>query len=478
MSTGSDRLAAFKMLCERYWQVFKNVWAVRDKLDPPRRKEDELAFLPAHLELVETPVSAAPKWVARLIIMFAALALIWSILSEIDVVATGQGKIILSGYSKTIQPLENAIVNTVYVRNGQEVKQGDPLIKLTALGSESDLDQARTALKSAHLSKWRGENLVSALKQGELSAVSTFVQPQKITIDASDIADSQNLLMNQFLSWQSKDRQLSLLVQQRNTEINTINAQQRRAVNLLQIEQSKLKNLKELYDSRFITEHSYLEQKSSVLQLQSEVETNKSRIQEIEKSIAQTEEERVVNKQALIAETLESIRQANESIQQVSSEVAKTQQRNDLMLLTSPVDGTVQQLETHTINGVVTTAQPLMVIVPKEDVFEVDTLIQNKDIGFIRKGQDVVIKVEAFPYTRYGYLTGKVKSISYDAIEDEKLGLVFSALITIDQQKLNDTIDLSAGMSVSAEINTDKRTVIDYLLSPLKTKIDTSFRER
>ncbi|WP_166627806.1 HlyD family type I secretion periplasmic adaptor subunit [Thiopseudomonas denitrificans] len=478
MSKETSQLTAVKLLLLRYWQVFINVWAIRDKLDPPKRKDDELAFLPAHLELVETPVSVAPKWTARLIILFVFFALIWSVFSEVDVVATGQGKIIISGYSKTIQPLENSVVSAVYVRNGQDVKKGEPLIRLTAIGSESDLEQARTSLKSAYLAKWRGENLVKILEIKDISNIGTFMHPRDLVVTSDEIDESKNLLLNQFLTWQYKDQQLDLLMQQRNAEINTIKTQQQKAKSLLEIEQGKLENLGDLYESRFITEHSYLEQKATVLQLEADVKTNYSKVTEIEKSIAQTHEERMTNTQALISETLDSIRQANESINQASFEVEKNQQRNNLMLLTSPVDGTVQQLETHTINGVVTTAQPLMVIVPKEDFFEVDVLIQNKDIGFVRKGQGVIIKLDAFPYTRHGYLTGTIKSISYDAIEDEKMGLVYSSLISLDKQRLNGSIKLTAGLSVVAEINTDKRTVIDYLLSPLKTKIDTSFRER
>ena len=176
-----------------------------------------------------------------------------------------------------------------YVRNGQEVKKGEPLIKLTAIGSKSDLEQARTALKSAYLAKWRGENLVKALEIKDVKSISSFIQPEKIMISSDEITESRDILLNQFLSWESKDRQLELLIQQRNAEINTIKTQQIRVKSLLDIERKKLINLKDLYESRFITEHNYLEQKSTVLQLDSETRTNSSRISEIEKSIAQTQ---------------------------------------------------------------------------------------------------------------------------------------------------------------------------------------------
>lgn len=129
----------------------------------------------------------------------------------------------------------------------------------------------------------------------------------------------------------------------------------------------------------------------------------------------------------------------------------------------------------------VTAAQPIMVVVPNENQMEVEALLPNKDIGFVKAGQEVVIKIESFPYTRYGYLTGKVKSVSFDAVEHEQLGLVFAVLITLDQNYLTiegQKVYLTGGMNITAEIKTGKRRVIDYLLSPLQTKVDESLKER
>ena len=138
-------------------------------------------------------------------------------------------------------------------------------------------------------------------------------------------------------------------------------------------------------------------------------------------------------------------------------------------------------MSVHTIGGVVTAAQPLMIVVPKQDKLEVNAMISNQEIGFIHQGQEATIKVEAFPYTRYGYLTGRVKSISFDAIENEKVGLVFSAIIELDKDYLvidNHKVNLTAGMTVNAEIKTGRRSVMSYLLSPLQSTVSESFRER
>ncbi|PPT72754.1 hypothetical protein XarbCFBP8150_03295 [Xanthomonas arboricola] len=149
--------------------------------------------------------------------------------------------------------------------------------------------------------------------------------------------------------------------------------------------------------------------------------------------------------------------------------------------LRAPVAGTVQQLAVHTVGGVVTPAQALLVVVPSEDALEIEATVLNKDIGFVRPGKDVIVKVDSFPYSRYGYLTGKVVSVSHDAAQDEQLGLVFPARVKLERATLKiDGISarLNAGMSLSAEIKTGKRRVIDYLLSPFQQHTTEALRER
>lgn len=145
------------------------------------------------------------------------------------------------------------------------------------------------------------------------------------------------------------------------------------------------------------------------------------------------------------------------------------------------VAGTVQQLAVHTVGGIVTPVQALLVVVPSEDALEIEATVLNKDIGFVRPGKDVIVKVDSFPYSRYGYLTGKVVSVSHDAAQDEQLGLVFPARVKLEWATLKiDGISarLNAGMSLSAEIKTGKRRVIDYLLSPFQQHTTEALRER
>ena len=186
-------------------------------------------------------------------------------------------------------------------------------------------------------------------------------------------------------------------------------------------------------------------------------------------------------KQTYRRDLLEKLNETQETIQQITHEIDKNRERQEALLITSPVDGIVQELETFTEGGVVTTAQTLMVIVPENDQLDAQIMISNKDIGFITPGQKVVIKVEAFPYTRYGYLYGKVKFISSEVVEDKEKGMYFDGEITLTNSTLQvngKKVILTSGMSITAEVITGYRRVIDFIISPLRKTIDESFIER
>jgi hemolysin D len=145
------------------------------------------------------------------------------------------------------------------------------------------------------------------------------------------------------------------------------------------------------------------------------------------------------------------------------------------------VTGTVQQLAVHTVGGVVTPAQPLLSVVPENEPLEVEATVLNQDIGFVRPGQRATIKVESFPYTRYGYIEGVVESVSHDAIQDDKLGLIYQARVKMKKTELlvdGVKIRLTSGMALTTEIKTGRRRVIEYILDPLRKGVDESMRER
>lgn len=476
----SLRFQAFKDFVSRYASAWRSVWSIRDQLDPPKRKDEELAFLPAHLELTDTPISAAPKWTARLIMLFSLLALIWSLVGKIDIVATAQGKTSTGSRSKTIQPLETAVVKAVHVRDGQQVKADEVLVELEAVGSDSDFTQSQQALQAAQLSKLRYEAVLKALDNQQVPYLNREAAKQ-LGIGDTAFQEAQVLAQNQYQAWAAQDAQLQSVLRGHQAELKAAQAQEQKLISLGVIEQRKTADYAKLRQDQFISEHAYLEQRSKSVANQNDLDSTRSQIQQIQAAITQAQQNRTLNTQNLKRDTLDALREATEQMEQYAGQTEKARQRQALMTLKSPVDGTVQELATYTIGGVVQAAQKVMVVVPNDEKMEVEALVLNKDIGFVEAGQDAVIKVESFPYTRYGYLTGKVKSVSHDAISHEDLGLVYTAIVSLDKSTLSidgKQVNLTAGMNVSAEIKTGKRPVIDYLLSPLQTTVDESFKER
>ena len=472
--------SALKSFLSRYITVWRNVWAVRDQLEPPKRTAEELAFLPAHLELTDTPVSAAPKWAARFIMAFALLALLWSWFGKIDIVAAASGKTVSGGRSKTIQPLETAVVKAVHVRDGQHVKRGETLAELEAVGTDSDVVQSEQALQAAQLSKLRYEAVLAALESRTVPHID-MAQARSLGLSDADVQSAQILAQNQYQAWAAQDAQLQSALRGHQAELQSAKAQEQKLVSVGAIEQQKTADYRRLQADNFISEHAFLEQQSKSVSNRNDLESTRGQMRQIQAAIAQAEQNRVLNTQNLKRDTLDALRQANEQIDQYRGQTDKAKQRQQLMTIQSPADGTVQELATYTVGGVVQAAQKIMVVAPDDDKMDVEVLVLNKDIGFVEQGQDAVVKIESFPYTRYGYLTGKVKSVSHDAVSHEQLGLVYTAVVSLDKHTLNidgKTVNLTAGMNVTAEIKTGKRRVLDYLLSPLQTKLDESFRER
>ncbi|WGE44050.1 HlyD family type I secretion periplasmic adaptor subunit [Actinobacillus equuli] len=454
-----------------------SVWKGRKQLENLPRTADEIEFLPAHLELCEKPVSGLPKWSARAMITFLCLTVLWANFGKVDIVAVAQGKITTSSKSKNIQPLETAIVKQVYVKNGERVHKNQLLISLTTTGVDTDLFQSQETLIAMELSRLR----LLALLEGIEQENKPILKKPSIVLPITKLKQEQELAINQYYAWKAQKQKLTAQIEQKQAEKQTILGNIDNLENILHYEKERNHDLYKLYKQKSASKHEYYQQKNKVLEIESNLITQKNRFNEIEKEIIQYQQEYHNFITSFKRDLLSELKHISNNLSLASLDKVKAEQRHAFMELRSPIDGVVQQLQTYTIGGVVTTGQSLMMIVPEEDKLEIEAVINNKDIGFIRAGQDVIIKAIAFPYTKYGYITGKVKNISLDAIQDEKLGFVFNTTISMDKNYL--LIDdlplyLKQGMLVSVEIKTGKQTVIDYFLSPLNSTINESLRER
>lgn len=460
----------------RYGRIFKSAWTVRHKLEPPKRTSDELEFLPAHLELTDTPVSPASRWTMRIIIAFFCIAVLWACLGKVDIVAVAPGQVVVSSRTKVIQPAETAVVRRILVRDGQAVKKGELLIELDGTATGADYAKAAEALTNVRLTQLRLTALATALDTGE---------PPQLATDASMPAErtaaAQRLASSTFAAYQAKRQSLQAAIAQREAERTTVQTLIGPLQETAAIASTRAADYAKLVKDQYVGRHEYLLREQERIAAERDLAAQRSRLHEVRSALAGAREELQVLVTDTRQQTLDGLREAREQSAQLTQEVAKAGRRDALMALHAPVDGTIQQLAVHTVGGVVTPAQPLLVIVPSEEELEVEATVLNKDIGFVKPGQSVTVKIESFPYTRYGYLTGTVETVSHDAAQDETLGLVFPIRVQLDGATL--TIDgvpvrLTAGMRLSVEIKTGKRRVIDFWLGPLREYAGESLRER
>jgi membrane fusion protein, hemolysin D len=466
---------AIRDLLQRYKGAIDLAWKHRKEFDSPKRLPHEAQFLPASLALQETPVSPAPRVAMWLLITFAVFAVLWAIFGHVDVVATAQGKIVPNEGAQIIQPLETAVVKVIYVADGQKVKAGDVLIELDATASAADTLRLQNDLVVAQLQSARANAFLHGMDGGE-----PVLDPLP-DVDPDRWSQEFKLLDSQWREYRAKLERIEADIARAQADLRS----NREMVNTLQrtapMARERADVFKTLYEEQVVSKQDYMDKEKQAIELEGQLAAQAEKLHECQAAL----EGALKQKDSLITETrrtmLDNQHDADQKVTTNAQELIKAQQRHKLMKLLAPVDGTVQQLAVHTVGGVVTPAQQLMVVVPTDDPLEVEAFVENKDIGFVNAGQEAEIKIETFPYTKHGTIHGLVKSVSSDAIDDEKRGLVYSSRVKMERTTIpvqNKVVNLGPGMAVTVEIKTGKRRVIEYFLTPLLQYSSESLRER
>jgi hemolysin D len=470
------KFQAFGDLLQRYGDHFKHAWQQRAAMAPVERLPHEAQFLPAALSLQETPVSPAPRVVMWLLIGFAVLAVLWACLGHVDVVATAQGKVVPNDRTKTIQPVETATVKAIHVTDGLAVKAGDILIELDATTAQADMDRVAGDLDAARLQVARGRAMLVALDTGR-----SPVLVRSAAVNEATFVEAQRLLAGQMAEASARRSRIDAETSKREAEMLSMQALVRKLEQTLPLAKERAKDFKNLVDQKFVSRHGYLEREQARIEQEADLANLRSRLKEIEAALREAQGQRAEVAAELRRSNMDSINEGQQKVAALEQDLLKANVRGESMRLVSPVNGTVQQLAVHTVGGVVTPAQPLMIIVPRDNVLEVEAFLQNKDIGFVKQNQDAEVKIETFQYTKYGTIKAKVTSVSHDAINDERQGLVYSVRVKMEKSSLDidgTKVALSPGMAVSVEIKTGRRRVIEYFLSPLMSHTSESLRER
>lgn len=438
-----------------------------------KRTRDEYEFQPGYLEIVERPPAPWARCTAIALTLFLLVVLLWSIVGRLDIHANATGRLLVSSHSKVIQSLEPGEIVAIHVRDGQKVKAGDVLIKLNPIGVEAELRERQEQLNFKRLELARLQALLTETPTEHFAVQESIPQAQVELAREHLVSVWKEMVAN----LESLDGEMNVNQANQSARNADITELEKLLINI----KVRLEARRTLAASKLLPKVELLEQEKEKLEIERILSQQYAELAVLKAQYQVLEESRNRYLTKTRREYYDQLNEAQTAVAVMTQQLIKAGEKQRLQSLRAPVDGVVQQLAIHTLGGVVQSAQQLMVIVPDDTPLEAEVMVLNKDVGFVRAGQTVEIKVDSFPYTRYGTIRGKVAHVSKDAVKDEQLGLVFPAQIRMERSSIavdEHEVPLQAGMSITAEIRTGERRVIDYLLSPLQQYQSEALRER
>jgi hemolysin D len=485
-----ERLAQRFPNITRHVAILRESWRRQDETDRIARPRSDHEFLPAALEIMEKPPSPGLRWLMLSLCGLLVVALVWSIVGRVDVVATASGKVVPSGNVKQIQPIEIGYVRAIHVKNGQHVEAGQLLVELDPTLAGAEAEQASKGLLGAEVDAARNAALLGHL--GGRS--SRFTAPAGTS---SEIASTQSQYVRSAIAEYEGER--ASLTQQRAenaAQLASVGAEIAKLEQTLPIVEQQLAARRELSDKGYFSKIRLLEYEQLKIEHVQNIAVQRANAARARATIANIDAQLARLRGSFGKTAATELAESQQQSGLAREEVIKSQRRQAFMQLRAPVSGTVQQLAISTVGGVVQPAQTLMIVVPDNAVPVVEARILNKDIGFVREGQPVRVKLEAFPFTDYGIVPGVVESISRDSVDTSEPGtadehdrngrvvqpaLIYTTRIRLLRRNIRVAgrdQPIGPGLAVQAEIKTGDRRIIQYLLSPITQAMDEAARER
>jgi hemolysin D len=514
----------------------------RQTQSAPRISGRDREFLPAALELLETPPPPAPIVLIATICAFALVALVWSYFGRLDVAATAPGKIETAGHAKVIEPLDPGTIAAIHVEAGQRVKAGDLLLELDPAEANADASAARDALDASLAEVARRRYAIEAVRAIEVAkpqsaqkidaaggkagrsasdaepALANPIQslaeradlpiawdvslPEAFRLretavlraDLTQLSDALQALDKQMAQKSATRERLDMSIAFQNSLIETLN--------------QRVNTRQEAIDLKVGTKINLYDAQEELQRSQSTLASDKGQLIETDAALTELDSEKIKTVSQFAADNENKLAEAARKADEARQALAKVAARLERTKLYAPIDAVVQQTAVTTVGQVVTTGQQLVALTPEGGPLHVEALVANLDIGFVKPGQPVVIKVDAFPFTRFGTLNGRVVRVAPAAVDEQEAkraaanatyasgagappaqssapgqpeSFVFPVTVSLDEtaMKIDQAIiPLTPGMTVTVEIRTESRRVIDYLLSPLARIASEALKER
>ncbi|MGX1902696.1 HlyD family type I secretion periplasmic adaptor subunit [Thermolongibacillus altinsuensis] len=438
-----------------------------------KRDKLEYEFLPAAIEIQERPPSPIGRFIIWFVVLIMLLAGTWSYIGKVDIVATARGTAVPDGAVKIIQPTDQGIIKAIHIKEGQKVNKGDILIELDPTIKEADLENREIELNILQLKK----EVLEMIEQNKVLDINSLKTKYKVSDEV--LSSHINHLRMRENEFNNKKIALELEIKQKEKELEKQKIQLENLYNKLNI--TKESNLVNSTETTEQTKIDWLTKETELVTLENDIHSQKLLLDSLKLSISEGKKQLEILNLEYKSELAREKAEITQQIAIVENEVEKAKKAFEYQNIKAPVDGTISNLANYTVGGVVSPNNAILSIVPDGTPLVFEGKILNKDIGYIKLGQHADIKLDTFPFQKYGTIPGRVVFISPDAIEDEKLGLVYKVKVKLEKNYVNVNGEkkfVTPGMTGSIEIKTGKRRIIEFFLSPIIKTVKESITIR
>jgi hemolysin D len=451
-----------------------------ESLEP---KTSALDFAPEILALQERPPSPLPRAVLWVLLTLISLLILWSLIGRVDIVASAQGKLVPQTYVKIVQPADAGVVREILVREGDHVKAGQVLARMdtTLSGADAQIVANEVELRQLQLRRIEAEMSGKRMERMPDANVALFA---KVQAEAT----------GRRLAYEDAVSSERAAHSQAEEDLESALAQQRKLEQLLPIFRDEEASLAKLAEQGLVSRFQFAEKQRARIETEQNLDSQRRTASGLRARIMQSKSRIALvtsdYRQKLLTERIE----AQNALERARQEFAKQEHREKLSELRAPQDGVIKDVATYTEGAVVGAGSVLMSLVPADEELVAEVFIKNEDVGFVREGQSAKVKLSTYPFQKYGMLEGTVVRISADAsepqaqrgedAEDEAPPPAispFKAIVKLNRQTLrtgDNEWPISPGMQVVAELKEGERTVMEYLLSPVRKVVSEAGRER
>ncbi len=431
--------------------------------------KDKHEFKPLLIEIEDraiNPLGRSLLWIIIVIIFFGS---IWLFFAKIDVVISAKGKVIPNGEIKILQPMQSGVISKIYVKAGDLVQKDEVLMEIDRSVTKSDLESKKENLKLLELEIKR---LLALINDKAFKIPSSFKN--------APIANTQKKFYNSIKS--AKQEQIKSFdeqIKQIKEQINSTKVEEQRLKKLKENMAYKVQRLETVKD--IIAKKEYTEAKNNLFSLGKQALEKEHSVLQFKAKLNEKKRKKKVFEKEYKNKLYDELTKKREKANELKVQVKAIAFKNKRQQLKSPVEGYVGKLMMHTIGGVVTPAQKLISIVPKNAPLIIKATVMNKDIGFVKKSMKSIIKIDTYNFQKYGLIDGKITYVSNDAMEDKKLGLVYEVHIKPKRNYLlhnGKKLKIEPGMSCRVEIKVGKRRVIEFFVYPLIKYLDEGMSVR